>query len=149
MKNQIYFLNQTEKKFMYLQKFKTILELFQNQMKISLPIIVDLILIDSNQMKIMCKEYLQKDKVTDILSFPSGALNLKNNDFIHLGEIFICAEKISEQAKKYNHSLTRENCYLFTHGLFHLYGLDHKTLEEETYMNNLTEQIMKKMKVER
>ncbi|MCU9936307.1 rRNA maturation RNAse YbeY [Mycoplasmopsis cynos] len=33
-------------------------------------------------------------------------------------------DRVKRQAKKFNHSIRREYCYLFTHGLVHLQGFD-------------------------
>ncbi len=63
--------------------------------------------------------YRNKDKVTDILSFP-----LTKNS----GEIFICLSDVKTKAKKTPKKTASEKDYLgflFIHGLLHLKGLDH------------------------
>ncbi|TRM73097.1 rRNA maturation RNase YbeY, partial [Sulfolobus sp. A20-N-F8] len=66
-----------------------------------------------------------------------------------LGEILISYQKIQQQAKEYGHSVTREFCYLFTHGVYHLLGYDHISLEEEKQMNKKVDKIMKLLQIER
>lgn len=80
------------------------------------------------------REYRNVDNTTDVLSF---ALNdYQNDDYfeIELGDIFINIDAAIRQAKEYNHSVRREICFLFTHGLLHLCGFDHISAEEEKEM---------------
>ncbi len=51
-----------------------------------------------------------------------------------LGEIYISFDKALEQAKEYGHGEKREFCFLFVHGLLHLLGYDHMTVEDEREM---------------
>ena len=56
-----------------------------------------------------------------------------------LGDIVICVERALEQACEYGHSATREMCYLFVHGLCHLFGFDHETDEQRAEMRRREE----------
>ena len=59
-----------------------------------------------------------------------------------LGDIFINVQAIRDQAKEYGHSLRREACFLFCHGLLHLMGYDHMEPEEEKVMFELQDVIL-------
>lgn len=59
-----------------------------------------------------------------------------------LGDIIISLEHAQAQADEYGHSLTRELCYLFAHGLFHLMGYDHMVPEEQKEMRKMEEKAM-------
>ena len=63
-------------------------------------------------------------------------------DSIELGDIFINIEAIVKQASEYGHSMRREVCFLFTHGLLHLLGYDHMEQEEERVMFALQDDIL-------
>ena len=62
----------------------------------------------------------------------------------YLGEIFICEEKVYEQATSYNHSNEREFAFLLTHGLLHLLGYDHIEKEDEVIMFQKQDELLNK-----
>lgn len=103
----------------------------------------NVIFVDSNTIKKINKEYRGIDRVTDVISFA-----LEDNEEIKfefgrlLGDIYICIDKMKEQAKEYGHSLLREQGFLTVHGLLHLLGYDHMTKEEEEIMFKKQELIL-------
>ena len=62
----------------------------------------------------------------------------------YLGEIFICEEKVYEQAISYDHSNEREFAFLLTHGLLHLLGYDHIEKEDEVVMFKKQDELLNK-----
>ncbi len=91
--------------------------------------------------------YRKIDRPTDVISF--AYLDDKNEVIkgdipIDLGEIYICYQVAYENAKKYGNSIHRELCFLFVHGLLHLFGYDHMTKEEEDVMFPLQEKILER-----
>ena len=54
-----------------------------------------------------------------------------------------------KQAEEYGHSLRREMCFLFTHGILHLLGYDHMTDEQEKEMFGLQDKILGALNIER
>ena len=94
-------------------------------------------------------EHREKDKPTDVLSFPMWEKEelLDGSAFdghsVMLGDIIISAEKAREQAKEYGHSLEREITFLSVHSTLHLLGYDHETSEEDDhYMNQKQEELV-------
>lgn len=121
-------------------------------LKINQVLELTLNIIDATEILKLNQKYRQKNYVADVLSFPMVHNNEKLyqlNDIIILGDIFICFEKAQQQAVAYHHSLNRELCFLFLHGLLHLLGYDHQTLEEETIMFALQDQVLTKLKINR
>ena len=59
-----------------------------------------------------------------------------------LGDIFISVDKAKQQAQEYQHSLKREMCFLFVHGLLHLLGYDHMNEEDEKVMFQKQDEIL-------
>jgi probable rRNA maturation factor len=82
--------------------------------------------------------------VTDVISFvmEEGESSLISTELRELGDIFISVDAIRRQAKEYGHSLKREFCFLFTHGLLHLLGYDHMTPSDEKEMDSFQEMIL-------
>ena len=66
-----------------------------------------------------------------------------------LGDIYICVEKMKEQAELYNHSVLREMCFLTTHGLLHLLGYDHMEEDDEKVMFSLQEELLNEYGIKR
>lgn len=106
---------------------------------------LSVIYVDPEQIHEINKEYRGIDWPTDVISF---ALMDEEDDYEvkeeenQLGDIFINVRAISDQAVEYGHSLRREVCFLFTHGLLHLLGYDHMNEEEEKEMFALQDEIL-------
>ncbi|MBQ1848233.1 MAG: rRNA maturation RNase YbeY [Clostridia bacterium] len=81
------------------------------------------------------KEYRDKDKETDVLSFPLIDGEYSEEDMIDgylpLGDIVISLERCREQAENIGHSLNEEAAFLCVHSTLHLLGYDHETGEED------------------
>lgn len=98
---------------------------------------VSVIIVNSEEIHEMNKKYRNIDRPTDVLSF-------EEYEDDYLGEIFICEEKVYEQAKSYNHSNEREFAFLLTHGLLHLLGYDHIEKEDEEVMFKKQDELLNK-----
>ena len=96
------------------------------------------------------KQYRGVDRVTDVISFALEDVNdVSLTDVRVLGDIYICIDRMKEQAIEYNHSETRELSFLTVHGLLHLLGYDHQTKEEEEIMFNLQRKILSDLNINR
>ncbi|WP_027334555.1 rRNA maturation RNase YbeY [Mycoplasmopsis felifaucium] len=137
--------------FKFRKEFKKILENFQKYFALeNKAISVDVTIVDNAKIQILNKEYRGKDYPTDILSFDFGDKTLYNElPFLPLGELVISHEKVESQALEFNHSLKREYCYLFTHGLVHLMGYDHELEDERIRMNAIVDSIFEPLKITR
>jgi probable rRNA maturation factor len=80
-------------------------------------------LVSDAQIKRLNKLYRNKDKPTDVLSFPIGE---KVEDWLILGDIVISVDTAKRQAQELGHSLEEELKRLLVHGLVHLLGYDHE-----------------------
>ena len=98
---------------------------------------VSVIFVNSEEIHEMNKQYRDIDRPTDVLSF-------EEYEDDYLGEIFICEEKVYEQAVSYNHSNEREFAFLLTHGLLHLLGYDHIEKEDEIVMFAKQDELLNK-----
>jgi probable rRNA maturation factor len=89
---------------------------------------LSIVLASDPQIKRLNKLYRNKDKPTDVLSFPIGE---KVNGWLILGDIVISVDTAKRQAKELGYSLEEELKRLLVHGLVHLLGYDHELGGEE------------------
>ena len=108
--------------------------------------------IDNEAIHKLNLQYREKDKPTDVLSFPiweKGELgdgSAFDGHAVTLGDIIISAEQAKAQSEEYGHSLEREICFLAVHSVLHLLGYDHETSEEdERYMKQKQENVLEKI----
>jgi len=93
---------------------------------------LELIIIDNTSMQELNQEHRNKNRATDVLSFPMDAPFTEPSIFgMPLGSIVICADFVREKADEFGHTLQDELSLLFIHGLLHLLGFDHETDEGE------------------
>lgn len=99
---------------------------------------ISLNLVGESKIKELNKKYRNKNKVTDVLSFPmldmgSDKLRTKNYELrtIDLGDIFICLSFAKKEAKSENIDIEQKLAWLTVHGLLHLAGYDHEKSKKD------------------
>ncbi|WP_406613544.1 rRNA maturation RNase YbeY [Mycoplasma corogypsi] len=113
-------------------------------------ILLDVQIVGPKTIQKLNKQYRNKDYVTDILSFGVGNENMYDQLPVKLlGELVICWEKLEKQVKEFGHSIKREFCYLFAHGLVHLMGYDHEEENERVQMNQIVDDIFNPLQITR
>ncbi|MGN0689496.1 MAG: rRNA maturation RNase YbeY, partial [Oscillospiraceae bacterium] len=100
------------------------------------------------------KMYRNKDRVTDVLSFPlsdDGKYDINNETgMCLLGDVVISLQTAMSQAELYGHSLEREVGFLTVHSMLHLLGYDHeKSPLDETIMKEKQEFILDNLGISR
>ncbi|WP_066257678.1 rRNA maturation RNase YbeY [Neobacillus drentensis] len=109
---------------------------------------VSITFVSNERIQEINREYRDKDKPTDVISFAmeelgEGEIELMGADMPRvLGDIIISIPKAIEQAEEYGHSFLRELGFLAVHGFLHLLGYDHMTEEEEKEMFTLQKEIL-------
>ena len=105
--------------------------------------------VDKDEILELNREYRQRDRVTDVLSFPQFAghdelladlLDVETETLI--GDVVICYDVAAEQAKEYGTGFTREMLYLFVHSVMHLFGYDHMEDDEKAVMRKREEEVL-------
>lgn len=111
---------------------------------------LSVIFVSSDEIHEINKTYRNIDRVTDVISF---ALEDNNEQIVGeriLGDIYVCIDKMKEQAIEYEHSEKRELSFLVCHGLLHLLGYDHvNSKEEEKIMFSLQDEILNSLDIRR
>ena len=103
-------------------------------------------IISNQEIASMNQKWMQKNKPTDVLSFPIiSDESLNNLDHIELGDIFISLEMALEQSYEYKHSIYREMLWLASHGFLHLLGWEHNSELELDNMLNFQEYLISRL----
>lgn len=137
----------------YEESFNNIAVFTLKKLNIECEIILSLSIVDNSYIHELNKEYRKIDRPTDVISFAfldgeeDRSMLLKSKSIVCLGDIYISFEKAEEQAKEYSHSIDREMCFLFTHGLLHLLGYDHMESNDEKIMFELQDEILKELNI--
>ena len=106
-------------------------------------------LVGKAKIRALNKKYRNKDKATDVLSFPlSTGKDVKNkgNAILELGDIFICPNVAVHKAREHQNTLKDEMKFLIVHGFLHLLGHDHEqSVAEKKKMFSLQDKILNKI----
>jgi probable rRNA maturation factor len=110
------------------------LNLFKNKSKNH-----TIFLTNNKKMKILNKKFRNKNKPTDVLSFPfNNKINYKKN--MYLGDIAISYEIINERSKNSNFFIEFDK--IWVHGYLHLLGHNHKKKKDFIKMKKLEDLIL-------
>lgn len=93
-------------------------------------------------------QYREKDKPTNVLSFPSDIPEeiLPMLDALPLGDLVICIPVVLAEAEQQHKSNMDHFTHLLVHGVLHLLGYDHELGEEEAEdMETLEIEILAKL----
>lgn len=83
-------------------------------------------LVGEKRIRDLNRQYLGRDRITDVISFPMDPKPPFKGVPWHLGEIFLATPVARRQAAKARRSLTAQVIRLGVHGVIHLQGLDHE-----------------------
>ncbi len=99
-----------------------------------------ILLVDSERIAALNRQFLGEDKPTDVLSFPAG--EPMPGMAAYLGDIAIAIPVAAEQARSAGHELLDELALLTVHGVLHLLGHDHAGRAEQQEMWRLQNAIL-------
>ena len=104
-------------------------------------IIFTILLTNSINMKKLNKKFLNKNKTTDVLSFPFFPEKIiKSKKNFYIGDIAISFEIINLRSKKNNFSSEFDKVWV--HGFLHLLGYDHIKDKDYLKMNRVEKRIL-------
>lgn len=105
--------------------------------------------VDPEEIQQLNQTYREKDKPTNVLSFPFEApqgLEPEDYDFL-LGDLIICASVVHQEAMAQNKPTLHHWAHMVTHGALHLLGYDHISEDEAQEMETLEIQLMAKLNI--
>ena len=97
----------------------------------------DFLYCDSKKTLEINREYRKKDYPADIITFAIFADSEEKFIFdgeINLGEVIIALDKVLEEAEKKSVTPEYELAFLISHGILHLLGFDHQTMEDYNFV---------------
>ena len=112
---------------------------------------VSLLLLGDERQQTLNRDYLGKDKPTNVLSFPSDMLgdeSLPAGAPLLLGDIAIALQITAAEARDEKKTLANHFSHLTVHGMLHLLGFDHIEATEAETMENLETEILQELGIE-
>lgn len=95
--------------------------------------LVEVVYVDQQRISTLNSNYLGKDYVTDIITFPYSPAD-------HTSDIEVtltcCAQRIEEQALEFGSGRISEFCRVIIHGLLHVSGYNDQSENESIIMKN-------------
>ncbi len=100
-------------------------------------------LVDRQESRQLNKQYAEKNKATNVLSFPAD-LPAEIESAL-LGDLVICAQIVADEAENQQKSVEAHWAHLTIHGVLHLLGFDHQVEEEANKMESLEIRILRSL----
>ena len=91
---------------------------------------INIIFCDDNYLKRLNRKYLNRNTLTDIITFSQVEGNIIS------GDLFISIDRVRENAKTFKVRLTNELARVMVHGILHLAGYNDHTAREVKEMRS-------------
>ena len=103
---------------------------------------ISFLLTSNSEIKLLNQRYRNKNKPTNVLSFP---MNEKIENKNYLGDVVIACEKIIDESYEQNIKKYKYLSKMTIHGVLHLLGYKHDTDREFNKMNSIEKNILEEM----
>jgi probable rRNA maturation factor len=110
-----------------------------------MPTELSLVFTDDAAIREINAEWRDKDKATNVLSFPAFPLEPGGMPGPMLGDIVIARETVEREALDLDKSFEDHLTHLLVHGFLHLFGYDHMDTEDAEEMEGLETRILAKL----
>ena len=107
--------------------------------------VINLRLLNDKEMKKLNMQFRQKDKTTNVLSFPNDDISVKQTK--NIGDIAISVEYVKAEAKKEGKTFDDHIIHMLAHGVYHILGYDHENNENAVIMENKEIHTLKKINI--
>jgi len=118
---------------------------------------LSMLLVDEAHMTNLHEKWMEEPGPTDVLSFPMDELrphsiagpnrtrgrDEDDSEPVLLGDVVLCPQVATAQAKQHGHSTQAELELLTVHGVLHLLGYDHADPDEEADMFGLQAELLR------
>jgi probable rRNA maturation factor len=103
---------------------------------------ISFLLTSNSEIKLLNHKYRNKNKPTNVLSFP---MNEKIENKNYLGDVVIACEKIIDESYEQNIKKYKYLSKMTIHGVLHLLGYKHDTDRQFNKMNSIEKNILEEM----
>lgn len=101
-------------------------------------------IVEADEIQALNSDYRDKDKPTNVLSFPAGEVaGLPAEVPRLLGDIVVCADVVAAEAAEQGKVPADHWAHLLVHGTLHLLGFDHESEAEAAIMEALETRILR------
>ena len=107
--------------------------------------VINLRLMNDKEMRKLNMQFRQKDKTTNVLSFPNDDISVTQTK--NIGDIAISVEYVKAEAKKEGKTFDDHIIHMLAHGVYHILGYDHENNENAVIMENKEIQTLKKINI--
>tara|TARA_Y100000768_G_scaffold22821_1_gene15544 strand:- start:7858 stop:8310 length:453 start_codon:yes stop_codon:yes gene_type:complete len=101
---------------------------------------VNIIFVGTQRMTTLNRQFLNKNKPTNVLTFIFKEYKILN------GDIILCPEIINKEAKKFGFSNDSRWAHMIVHSMLHLQGYDHHNKKNQTNMEKMEIKLLSNMK---
>ena len=103
---------------------------------------ISFLLTSNSEIKLLNQKYRNKNKPTNVLSFP---MNEKIENKNYLGDVVIACEKIIDESYEQNIKKYKYLSKMTIHGVLHLLGYKHDTDRQFNKMNSIEQNIFEEI----
>jgi probable rRNA maturation factor len=107
------------------------------------PAVASILVASAKEIQQLNKQYRDKDKATNVLSFPMGLPDELEINL--LGDIVLCAVVIKKEAALQDKSEHAHWAHMVVHGMLHLQGYDHVKDDDAEKMEKLETSILNQL----
>lgn len=94
---------------------------------------VTIVLSNDSEVQALNRAYRGKNKPTNVLSFPDGAVD---GGITQLGDVVMAYETITREAEEQGKKIKHHLAHLAVHGVLHVLGFDHETEKDAEKMES-------------
>ncbi len=107
------------------------------------PAVASLLVTTSDEIQKLNKQYRDKDKATNVLSFPMQSPD--EVDLSLLGDVVLCAAVIKQEAEQQSKTGRSHWAHMVVHGMLHLQGYDHIDNDDAEEMEQMEIDILNQL----
>ena len=104
---------------------------------------VSFLLTSDSNIRLLNKNYRNKDKSTNVLAFPMNQKSFGENFIV--GDVVISLQKILSESKKLKIQKYKYLSQITIHGVLHLLGFDHKSNKQHEEMYRIEKKVLTKI----